>query len=56
MMFMKLKALYGVYYSACGNTRKVIETAAETLQQYLHLPITYIDFTVFMQEDCRIRC
>lgn len=35
MMFMKLKALYGVYYSACGNTRKVIETAAETLQQYL---------------------
>ena len=45
-MFMKLKALYGVYYSACGNTRKVIETAAETLQQYLHLPITYIDFTL----------
>lgn len=43
---MKLKALYGVYYSACGNTRKVIETAAETLQQYLHLPITYIDFTL----------
>lgn len=43
---MKIKQLYGIYYSATGNTEKVVKLVGETLKEKLHIPITYIDYTL----------
>ncbi|MBE6052992.1 MAG: ferredoxin [Clostridium sartagoforme] len=42
---MKITNITAIFYSATGNTRKVIKGIAENIQETLQVPLNYIDYT-----------
>lgn len=42
---MKINHITAIFYSATGNTRKVIRRIAKNIQEVLQVPIDYIDYT-----------
>ena len=42
---MEIKTVYAVYFSATGNTRKVVTTLANALAESFEVPLEVIDFT-----------
>ena len=43
---MEVKTVYAVYFSATGNTRKVVTTLANAIAQTLEIPLEVVDFTL----------
>ena len=43
---MKITHITAIFYSATGNTRKVITRIAESVQEVLQVPIDYVDYTL----------
>ena len=43
---MEVKTVYTVYFSATGNTRKVVTTLANAIAQTLEIPLEVVDFTL----------
>lgn len=42
---MKINHITAIFYSATGNTRKVITRIAKNIQEVLQVPINYLDYT-----------
>ena len=42
---MEIKTVYAVYFSATGNTRKVVTTLANALAESFEVPLELVDFT-----------
>ena len=42
---MEIKTVYAVYFSATGNTRKVVTTLANALAESFEVPLEVLDFT-----------
>lgn len=43
---MEIKTVYAVYFSATGNTRKVVTTLANALAESFEVPLEVVDFTL----------
>lgn len=43
---MKINRITAIFYSATGNTRKVITRIAKNVQEVLQVPIDYVDYTL----------
>ena len=43
---MEIKTVYAVYFSAVGNTRKVVSTLANAIATAMDLPLETVDFTL----------
>lgn len=44
--FMRINHITAIFYSANGNTKKVIARIAKNVQELLQLPIDYVDYTL----------
>ena len=42
---MEITHITAIYYSATGNTRKVIKRIAKNVQEVLQVPLDYVDYT-----------
>lgn len=51
MNFDKIKNVYAVYFSPCGNVRQIVLTMAEYAGKKLKIPVIEIDFTLPQQRQ-----